>query len=346
MRVPFLLLPVALALAAPLAALADDAPRVIFCSGDCFAVDARGARTPAPKGTRLLPGQRLETGPGSYAQVKLGTDTAFGVGERARVRLDRDGVFLDEGRLRVVGEQGGRPFEVRTDDSKFVLRGADIEMRKSGPTGPASPLLVKLNAGDASVSGTALTNGGVQLVTAGSVIPGAPLPTTEVRATTQGRRTDVAQAGGLPTIVQIPMTPVALPPMPTLPPLPPVAKGPVVPPTLTLPPMVRMTPPPPPPPVLTGAQILLKKPVIDTTTLRVLTLEDAIKITIDPTLSTTTLSTVTLSPTLSTSLSTTSLDTTVFTTKTTTTTTTTTTSPTTTYKLLSPTLSTSTLLLR
>jgi hypothetical protein len=71
MRAPFLILPLTLALAAPLSVMADETSRVLFCSGDCFAVDADGVRTAAPKGTSLLPGQHLETGPGSDAQMRL-----------------------------------------------------------------------------------------------------------------------------------------------------------------------------------------------------------------------------------------------------------------------------------
>src|SRR5437870_10899272 len=106
MRAPFLLLPIAFTTLASMPAVAQYAPRVIFCTGSCFAVDQNGVRTPAPKGTELREGQRLETGPGGYAQVKLSQETAFAVAERAQVRVDqksaRDVVILDQGRIRVV----------------------------------------------------------------------------------------------------------------------------------------------------------------------------------------------------------------------------------------------------
>jgi hypothetical protein len=346
MRAPFLMLPLTLALAAPLSGLAESAPRVIFCSGDCFAVDAQGVRAPAPKGTQLLPGQRLETGPGSYAQVKIGKDVAFGVGEKARVRLDPKGVFLDEGRIRVVGEQTARPVELRTDDSTFVLRGADIEMKKSGPSGPASPLLVKLNAGDATASGAALTNGGVRLVSAGSIIPGAPLPAAAITDAGPGRSIGpVAQAGGLPGgLSPLPprLAPVNLPPVT----LPPVARGPVVPPTLRLPPVVKLAPRAPEAPVLPFAPRLLAAPVINTSTGEILTLSTALILTVDPTYSYTTISPTLLDASLTTSTSTTTTTSTTLSSPilTTTTLTSPTTTTTTTYNLLSsPTLSTSTL---
>lgn len=342
MRAPFLLLPLTLALSAPLSAMADEASRVLFCSGDCFAVDAEGARTPARKGTQLLPGQRLETGRGSYAQVKVGTDNAFGVGENARVRMERNGVFLDEGRIRVVGSPEAKALELRTQDSTFVLRGADIEMKKSGPTGPASPVLVKLNAGEASVSGAALTNGGVQLVTAGSVIPGGLLPSTDIAPNTPRSTGPVAQAGGLPSIsMPVTLTPISVP-LPPLPALPPVAKAPFVrPPTLVLPPTVKMVRAPEPSP-LPMAPRVLSSPVVNTDTGAITTLNTAIIKTIDPTYISPTLSTDRLlTTTLITSPTTTTIsptiDSTVFTTTKLTTTTTTTT---TTFKLLSPTLTT------
>ena len=323
MRAPFLILPLTLALAAPLSVMADETSRVLFCSGDCFAVDADDVRTAAPKGTSLLPGQHLETGPGSYAQVRLGADAAFGVGEQARVRLDDKGVFLDEGRIRVIGKPLARPVELRTADSAFVLRGADIEMKKSGPSGPASPVLVKLNAGHASVSGEGLVNGGVQLVTAGSVIPGAPLASTDLGMSGSARRSGpVAQAGGLPRgLGRLPsrLAPVALPPLKA--PLPPLARGPVVPPTLTVPPALQRIPRAPEPSPLPMAPRLLAEPVMNLKTGEITTLNTAIVKTIDPTY---------ISPMLSTSQLT--LSTSTLTTQTTLS------SPTTTYKLLSPTL--------
>jgi len=310
MRTSFFLIPITLALAAPLSGMAHEG-RVIFCSGECFAVDASGVRTPAPKGTQLAAGQRLETGPGSYAQVKMGSDVAFGVGEKARVRVDPKGVFLDEGRIRVVGEQTARPVELRTDDSTFVLRGADIEMRKSGPSGPANPLLVKLNTGDATASGAALTNGGVRLVSAGSIIPGAPLPAAAITDAGPGRSLGpIAQAGGLPGgLSPLPpqLAPVTLPPIS----LPPVARGPVVPPTLRLPPVVKLAPRAPEPPVLPFAPRLLAAPVINTTTGEITTLSTALILTVEPTYSYTTLSTSTLSTSTTTSLTDTTITTTL-----------------------------------
>jgi hypothetical protein len=345
MRAPFLLLPIALALSAPFPAASAETSRVLFCAGDCFAVDASGLRTPAPKGTTLLPGQRLETGAGSYAQVKVDADNAFGVGERARVRIERDGVFLDEGRIRVIGSDTSRPLELRTDDSVFVLRGADIEMKKSGPTGPASPILVKLNAGEAKVSGDAIMNGGVRLVTAGSVIPGAPLSSTEVAPKITRHTGPVAQASGLPTIsLPVMLTPVSIP-LPALPALPPVAKAPIVrPPVLVLPPTVRSIPRAPEPSPLPAAPRILAAPLVNTVTGEIVTLNTALILSVEPTYTY-----KTISPTLTTSLSTSTTTTTSTTTLsspilTTTTLTSPTTTTTTTYNLLtSPTLSTSTL---
>ena len=158
MRSPLLAISLAgLAFNAPLAA-AQEAPRVLFCSGQCTAVDQKGVRTPAPKGTRLQPGQRLETGPGSYAQLKLG-EGAVGIGEQARLGLDLAGgadvVTLERGRVRVLdgetfGGKGVRPVQLRTPDGNLNLRGADIEVRGVSRAEQGEAMtLVKLNAGDA-----------------------------------------------------------------------------------------------------------------------------------------------------------------------------------------------------
>ena len=137
MRTPFLLLPLALTTLATMPVAAQDAPRVIFCAGQCFAVDQNGIRTPAPKGTTLREGQRLETGPGAYAQLKLGPDAALGVGERAQVRFDqrsvrnRDLVILDQGRIRMVGAEAIGGFEQRCKDG--ISPHTALRMQRKSP---------------------------------------------------------------------------------------------------------------------------------------------------------------------------------------------------------------------
>src|SRR5882762_924163 len=149
MRAPLLLLPIAFTTLASMPAVGQEAPRVIFCAGECFTVDAAGIRTPAPKGTTLGEGRRLETGAGAYAQLKLGQDAALGVSERAQVRFDqrsvrdRDLVMLDQGRIRMlsgeaIGKAATRALELRTQDGTFALRGADVEMRRSQAVGGPS----------------------------------------------------------------------------------------------------------------------------------------------------------------------------------------------------------------
>jgi hypothetical protein len=184
MRSPLLVISLAgLAIHAPLVA-AQDAPRVLFCSGQCTAVDQKGVRTPAPKGTQLRPGQRLETGPGSYAQLKIGQG-AVGIGEQARLGLDAAGgadvVTLERGRVRVLdGESFGgrgsvRPLQLQTPDGNLALRGADIEVRgvPRAEQGEAMTL-VKLNAGDArlvSLQGdVGLKTDAVQSLSGGTVL--------------------------------------------------------------------------------------------------------------------------------------------------------------------------------
>jgi hypothetical protein len=177
--------------------MAQDAPRVIFCKGECFAVDARGIRTTAPKGTQLREGQRIETGPGAYVQLKLGPDAALGVSERARVRFDqrsfrdRNLVMLDQGRIRIVageaiGKLATRALELRTSDGTFTLRNVDIEVKKPDTAATGSSLTyMKLNAGDARLQSgptgdIAIDKQGVQGITSGKLITGKPIPVTEI----------------------------------------------------------------------------------------------------------------------------------------------------------------------
>lgn len=160
-------------------ALSQEQPRVLFCMGQCYGIDKAGERIPLTKGTALAPGLRLETGPDSYLQVKLGNDAAFGMGERARVRLESVGVeraalALDQGRVRVLdGEAIGRPstrrVELQTSEGNIVLRGADIEVKAppaSRDAGPA-PTLVKLNLGDARLGELPVTKDVVHGVVGG-----------------------------------------------------------------------------------------------------------------------------------------------------------------------------------
>jgi hypothetical protein len=201
MRTPFLLLPIAFTTLASMPAAAQEAPRVIFCTGSCFAVDQNGVRTPAPKGTTLRQGQRLETGAGAYAQLKLGQDSALGVSERAQVRFDqtsvrdRDIVILDQGRIRMVGGEAlgkaaTRGVELRTFDGIFALRNADIEVKTPPPLAggrDASLTVVKLNAGDARLlnpqGDIAISKDGVQGFTTGKIVTDKPISLADVALT-------------------------------------------------------------------------------------------------------------------------------------------------------------------
>jgi hypothetical protein len=219
MRSPLLVISLAgLAIHAPLVA-AQEAPRVLFCSGQCTAVDQKGVRTPAPKGTRLQPGQRLETGPGSYAQLRIG-EGAVGVGEQARLGLDATGgadvVTLERGRVRVLGGEsfggtgGVRPVQLRTPDGNLNLRGADIEVRGVSRAEQGEAMtLVKLNAGDArlvSLQGdVGLKTDSVQSLSGGTLTP-RTLPITAIAPIAP------AVTGRTPTATPITIAPLTLSP--------------------------------------------------------------------------------------------------------------------------------------
>lgn len=175
------LLPLSILTLAAAPALAQEVPHVIFCMGNCFGVSDKGDRVPVTKGTQLAPGMHLETGPDTYAQVKLGRDAAFGVGERARVHFerggdDRDIVTLDQGRIRVLngdalGAPAARPVELHTVDGDFILRSADLEVKSLPKVGAVpSPTLVKLNLGDVRLGGVTLTRDAVQGIVGGKII--------------------------------------------------------------------------------------------------------------------------------------------------------------------------------
>jgi hypothetical protein len=182
MRKPTVLLPFALLALTAFPATAQEMPRVLFCQGQCFGVDEAGQRVPLTKGTQLAPGQRLETGPDSYAQVKLGPDTACAIGERSRVRFDhrvrdKDVVILDQGRIRLIGGEaigrpGLRPVELHTTDGKFDLKSADIEVKALPKTAdaPTAPTLVKLNVGEARLGDLPMTKEAVQGISGGKVL--------------------------------------------------------------------------------------------------------------------------------------------------------------------------------
>lgn len=204
MRKPITILPFALLILAAFPAVAQEVPRVLFCMGQCYGVDDKGDRIPVTKGTQLAPGLRLETGPNSYMQVKLGRDAAFGMGESARVRfdrriVDRDVVILDEGRIRIVGGEAigrpdTRPVELRTAEGNFVLRNADIEVKTLPKTGDVTPAqtLVKLNVGDARMGDFQMTKDSVLGFVGGKVLDKA-IPIGDIAL--PASRRDLAPAG-------------------------------------------------------------------------------------------------------------------------------------------------------
>jgi hypothetical protein len=221
MTKPAVFLPLALLALTTMPAAAQEAPpRVLFCMGQCFGVDDNGNRVPVTKGTELAPGQHLETGPDSYAQVKLGKDSACGIGERARVRFDRRGrdrdvVILDQGRIRVlggdlIGRPIARPVELHTADGNFVLRSADIEVKSLPKTGPApAPTLVKLNLGDVRIGGLPVTPDVVHGIVGGKVLDTA-IPIGDIALPTPSRELALASPGA-PAGKEATLSAIALP---------------------------------------------------------------------------------------------------------------------------------------
>jgi hypothetical protein len=222
------------------AAAQEAPPRVIFCMGQCFGVGDKGTRVPVTKGTELAPGLHLETGPDSYAQVKLGKDSACGIGERARVRFDRRGrdrdvVILDQGRIRVlggdlIGRPIARPVELHTADGNFILRSADIEVKSLPKVGLAPALtLVKLNLGDVRLGDVPVTTDVVHGIVGGKVLD-KDIPIGDIALPTPSREpagpTAAAGKFASPPIFALPV--VNLPALESKPILTPIAVSPAI----------------------------------------------------------------------------------------------------------------------
>jgi hypothetical protein len=305
MRASILLLPIALTTLASMPIAAQEAPRVIFCTGQCTAIDDKGVRISAPKGTVLRENQRLETGPGAYAQLKVGRDVALGVGEGAQVRFDQksvrggDVVILDQGRIRMLdgaamGKPGARTLELRTTDGRFGLQGADIEVKtpRRGTSGDSRLTFVKLNVGDAQLlnpqGGSAIVKDSVQAFTAGTVVTDRSISVTDV-AMSQARTsaTPVARplepVGNLPPVSFTALTPALRNDL-VLPGLTPLGGTPLNS-TILSPTSVQAAP------VVSSADQLLTKPVTDPTTLAPTTLTKLV--TTQPIATTTTTATTT-----------------------------------------------------
>jgi hypothetical protein len=172
------------------------APEVLFCKGECFWVDEQGILRALRKGIRLPENARLETGPDSYAQLRIAPDVDIAVGDRARVRLDgttfkdRRVVILDRGRIRIIsGEAAGKAaehrLELRTVDGIFPVNNADIEAKKLATAGGTPGLTyMKLNAGDAQLrtsrGDVVIGKQAVQGIAAGKVIADQSFSLAEV----------------------------------------------------------------------------------------------------------------------------------------------------------------------
>ena len=308
MRPALKLLPLLLLGSLPVAA--QDAPRVLFCSGACFAVDAKGVRVPVTKGSELAPGQRLETGPNGYAQVRLGQQAAIGVSEQARVRFEPDTVVLDEGRVRLVGGAAiGRPdsvpVQLRTGDGTLVLRSPDVEVKKTSLPGALAPTLVKLNNGEAGLrSGQGqipLPRQDVQGISGGKLLGRGAVPANGLDPVARPRlasapaRTAPVAAALTPVRIPAPLTRDAIVLSPTISP----TLSPTILSTTTTLATTSLTP------VVSTGDTLLRQPIVDsttgtTTTLTQIISEPILTTTTTTTTSTTSLKTLSIQPTTTT----------------------------------------------
>lgn len=159
-----------LALAGAGAAGADEVGKLIFASGDVSIVDEDGQSRPGRQGELILPGERVVTGSGALAQVKMLDGGRVGVRPESSVTFEPPAVAvagaptvltLEAGDVRVlnvklVDNLNPPEYVLKTSDGLVQLERADTIASLRPPTsgGAAAPTetLLRLSAGNAVVS--------------------------------------------------------------------------------------------------------------------------------------------------------------------------------------------------
>lgn len=116
-----------LALSGAGAALAADAPRLLFASGPVEVRRSEGVQPAAVAGTALAPDDHLATGPDARVQLVLADGSRVSVQGSSRVRIAAaavGGLDFIEGSVRVLPAPGTRDFVLRTRRATARVRGA------------------------------------------------------------------------------------------------------------------------------------------------------------------------------------------------------------------------------
>lgn len=208
MPAAYRLLPIVLALAAPLPAAANGV--LYFVTGPVTIVGADGKARPARKGDQVQERERIVTGTNAMAQLRMEDGSFVGVRPDSEMRVqafratgtDAGSVLvLDRGSVRVLNletDAKARPLPVQLqagDGAAVTLRGGDLEAGK-----PGGAFVNRLNAG-AAVARTnqgnlALAVHSVSTVTPTSIAPAsiAALPPVSIAAAGSPARAAVAPA--------------------------------------------------------------------------------------------------------------------------------------------------------
>jgi hypothetical protein len=166
MKTPKRVLPLValLVAAAPAPVLASG--KLIFATGDVFILAPDGAKRPGHQGDLVRAGERIVTGGGAMAQVKLEDGSFVGVRPDSDLQLrsfTREGrnpgsvLMLDKGSVRVLNietdaKEQTLPVRLQSANGAAVLvRGGDLESRRAVGLATTAPMIARLNAGAAVV---------------------------------------------------------------------------------------------------------------------------------------------------------------------------------------------------
>lgn len=112
---------------------ATEMPRLQFGIGDVKAIAANGDIRPLKKGDVLLPGEKLVTGPGAMAQLRLFKQGVVVLRDASQLELQKPvdgkyGVALDKGLLRTVTRLGFRlgKIDVKTPGAEIAVQSGDM----------------------------------------------------------------------------------------------------------------------------------------------------------------------------------------------------------------------------
>lgn len=166
---------------------AEQAPRLQFVSGDVSAVDPAGQRRMVHKGDALRPGEKLVTGPGGMAQLRVFGQGVVALRGNSAVEISQPadggfGVALDRGLVRTVTDLADRKgrIDVATPQGGFTVRGGDLQTAVGNGDNGDDSVVGRALSGDVTIRSA----GGEQPAVLGRAVqlagPGLPPRTLDV----------------------------------------------------------------------------------------------------------------------------------------------------------------------